>query len=125
MELGRIWRRNLGRDNRVVASHGVAPRYPFLDEEVVSLLSRLKAGVKAELRLPRGAGEKVLLRALAAKELGLPKTACEPKRAIQFGSRIAKMEDSVVREEARHREKKGGSQVTARAGERERRRYSM
>ncbi len=31
----------------------------------------------------------------------------------------------VVREEARHREKKGGSQVTARAGERERRRYSM
>ncbi len=32
---------------------------------------------------------------------------------------------SVVREESRHREKKGGSQVTARAGERERRRYSM
>ncbi len=31
----------------------------------------------------------------------------------------------VVREESRHREKKGGSQVTARAGERERRRYSM
>ncbi len=33
--------------------------------------------------------------------------------------------DAVVREESRHREKKGGSQVTARAGERERRRYSM
>ncbi len=31
----------------------------------------------------------------------------------------------VVREESRHREKKGGSQVTARAWERERRRYSM
>ncbi len=31
----------------------------------------------------------------------------------------------VVREESRHREKKGGSQVTARARERERRRYSM
>ncbi len=30
LELGRIWRRNLGRDNRVIASHGVAPRYPFL-----------------------------------------------------------------------------------------------
>ncbi len=104
MELGRIWRRNLGRDNRVVASHGVAPRYPFLDEEVVSLLSRLKAGVKAELRLPRGAGEKVLLRALAAKELGLPKTACEPKRAIQFGSRIAKMEDR--KEKGHHRAKR-------------------
>ena len=32
---------------------------------------------------------------------------------------------NVVREESRHREKKGGSQVTARARERERRRYSM
>ncbi len=31
----------------------------------------------------------------------------------------------VVREESRHREKKGGSRVTARARERERRRYSM
>ncbi len=31
----------------------------------------------------------------------------------------------VVREESRHREKKGGSQVTVRARERERRRYSM
>ncbi len=41
-----------------------------------------------------------------------------------FGSR--RLSDIiVVREEARHREKKGGSQVTARAGERERRRYSM
>ncbi len=33
--------------------------------------------------------------------------------------------ETVVREESRHREKKGGSQVTARARERERRRYSM
>ncbi len=34
-------------------------------------------------------------------------------------------ETFVVCEESRHREKKGGSQVTARARERERRRYSM
>ncbi len=32
---------------------------------------------------------------------------------------------NVVRDESRHREKKGGSQVAARARERERERYSM
>ncbi len=38
---------------------------------------------------------------------------------------LSRTGDDVVREESRHREKKGGSQVTARAWERERRRYSM
>lgn len=42
--------------------------------------------------MERGLGEKVLLRAVAYR-LGLKKTSMHLKRAIQFGSRIAKLEN--------------------------------
>ncbi|XP_007950772.1 asparagine synthetase domain-containing protein 1 [Orycteropus afer afer] len=91
MELGRISSRNLGRDDRVIGDHGKEARFPFLDENVVSFLNSLPIWEKANLALPRGIGEKLLLR-LAATELGLTSSALLPKRAMQFGSRIAKME---------------------------------
>uniref|UniRef100_A0A3Q1GGE8 Asparagine synthetase domain-containing protein 1 n=1 Tax=Acanthochromis polyacanthus TaxID=80966 RepID=A0A3Q1GGE8_9TELE len=93
MELGRISSRNLGRDDRVIGDHGKEARFPYLDEEVVSYLNSLPVWEKADLSLPRGVGEKLLLR-LTAKQLGLSQSAVLPKRAMQFGSRIAKMEDS-------------------------------
>ncbi|GAA6219704.1 asparagine synthetase domain-containing protein 1 [Lates japonicus] len=93
MELGRISSRNLGRDDRVIGDHGKEARFPYLDEDVVSYLSSLPVWEKADLSLPRGVGEKLLLR-LTAKQLGLGQSAVLPKRAMQFGSRIAKMEDS-------------------------------
>lgn len=91
MELGRISSRNLGRDDRVIGDHGKEARFPFLDENVVSFLNSLPVWEKANLTLPRGIGEKLILR-LAAMELGLTTSALLPKRAMQFGSRIAKME---------------------------------
>ncbi|XP_019409884.1 PREDICTED: asparagine synthetase domain-containing protein 1 [Crocodylus porosus] len=93
MELSRISSRNLGRDDRIIGDHGKEARFPFLDEDVVSFLNSLPISEKANLALPRGIGEKFLLR-LAAKELGLTASTVLPKRAMQFGSRIAKMENS-------------------------------
>ncbi|KAK3568722.1 hypothetical protein QTP86_013870 [Hemibagrus guttatus] len=93
MELGRISSRNLGRDDRIIADHGKEARFPYLDEDVVSFLNTLPVWEKADLSLPRGLGEKLLLR-LAAVMLGLGPSAVLPKRAMQFGSRIAKLENS-------------------------------
>ncbi|XP_068920638.1 asparagine synthetase domain-containing protein 1 isoform X1 [Petaurus breviceps papuanus] len=93
MELGRISSRNLGRDDRVIGDHGKEARFPFLDENVVSFLNSLSILEKADLTLPRGVGEKLILR-LAALELGLTASTVLPKRAMQFGSKIAKMENN-------------------------------
>ncbi|XP_057230093.1 asparagine synthetase domain-containing protein 1-like [Malurus melanocephalus] len=93
MELGRISSRNLGRDDRIIGDHGKEARFPFLDEDVVSFLNSLPVSEKADLTLPRGIGEKLILR-LAAKQLGLTASTVLPKRAVQFGSRIAKLESN-------------------------------
>ncbi|XP_078460118.1 asparagine synthetase domain-containing protein 1 isoform X2 [Lampetra planeri] len=91
-ELGRIGRRNLGRDDRVTADHGKEARFPYLDEAVVSQLSALPAHVKADPGAARGTGDKLLLRQAALVHLGLAEASARPKRALQFGSRIAHME---------------------------------
>ncbi|NWX69545.1 ASND1 protein, partial [Alca torda] len=93
MELDRISSRNLGRDDRIIGDHGKEARFPFLDEEVVSFLNSLPILEKADLTLPRGVGEKLILR-LAASEFGLTASTVLPKRAVQFGSRIAKLENN-------------------------------
>ncbi|NWY52246.1 ASND1 protein, partial [Chionis minor] len=93
MELDRISSRNLGRDDRIIGDHGKEARFPFLDEDVVSFLNSLPIFEKADLTLPRGVGEKLILR-LAAKEFGLTASTVLPKRAVQFGSRIAKLESN-------------------------------
>ncbi|KAF6201713.1 hypothetical protein GE061_004108 [Apolygus lucorum] len=89
-EVQNIGSRNMGRDNRVILDHGRMMRAPFLDETVVSYVSKLPPWVRCSpgSELPRGIGDKTLLR-LIAFDLGLRETAVQPKRALQFGSRIA------------------------------------
>nr|CAB3223735.1 asparagine synthetase domain-containing protein 1-like [Phallusia mammillata] len=91
MEIERISSRNLGRDDRIISDHGKEARFPYLDENVVEFLLKLPVHIKSDFRLPRGIGEKILLRG-SAYLLGLRGACVLPKRAIQFGSRIAKAE---------------------------------
>lgn len=91
-DVARIATRNLGRDDRITSDHGIEARYPFLDEEVVNYLNSLPIWQKADLSLERGVGEKLLLRTLA-NDLELRETARHLKRAIQFGSHIAKFNE--------------------------------
>lgn len=92
MELNRIASRNMGRDDRIVSDHGREPRFPFLDKNVVRYLNRIPVWMKVNPCLPRGVGDKLLLRLLAF-ELGLDEAASRPKRAMQFGSRIVHAEE--------------------------------
>eukprot|EP00736_Rhodelphis_marinus_P005730 Rmarinus@m.16841 len=53
MDLRRLWRRNLGRDDRIVSDHGKEVRFPFLAEGVIGLLARLPLWVVCELPASR------------------------------------------------------------------------
>lgn len=90
LELDRIPTRNLGRDDRVISSHGKETRHPFLSLSVVSFLAGLPVHQKLDPRLESGLGEKMLLR-LAAVKLGLVEAGFRKKRAMQFGSHSARM----------------------------------
>lgn len=86
-DLSRLWFRNLGRDDRLVADHGRELRHPFLDEDVISFVTALPISHVCDLSAPDGKGDKAILRRVA-HSLGLSDDIAErPKRAMQFGSR--------------------------------------
>lgn len=89
--MDRIPTRNLGRDDRVISAHGKETRHPFLSLDVVNFLVGLPVHVKMDPRLELGVGDKMLLR-LAARKMGLIEASTRKKRAMQFGSRSARME---------------------------------
>ena len=76
----------------MISANGRESRYPYLDENVVSFLNSLPTNIKCDLKLPKGEGDKRLLR-LIAKRIGLKECCKYEKRAIQFGSKIAKLEN--------------------------------
>ena len=90
LDLRRISYRNLGRDDRCICDHGKEARFPFLDEEVVNFLQKLSLDEKMDLSLPRGIGDKKLLREVA-RILGLELSSVLPKKAIQFGTNFVKI----------------------------------
>ncbi|XAR65290.1 Asparagine synthase (glutamine-hydrolyzing) [Bertholletia excelsa] len=89
LDMQRIWKRNLGRDDRCIADNGKEARFPFLDEDVIRTLLGIPLWEIADLDQPSGKGDKRILREVA-RLLGLHEAAALPKRAIQFGSRIAR-----------------------------------
>ena len=63
-------------------------RWPFLDEALVLTLLAQPLWAVADLSQPAGVGDKAVLRE-AARRLGLARASARPKRAVQFGTRIA------------------------------------
>ncbi|KAI8866549.1 hypothetical protein GQ42DRAFT_139692 [Ramicandelaber brevisporus] len=93
LDVSRISSRNLGRDDRIISDHAKEARFPFLDEDLVRFISNLPVNAKMDVRFGRGIGEKLLLRYMAVRELGMSvECASVAKRAIQFGARTAKLD---------------------------------
>jgi asparagine synthetase B (glutamine-hydrolysing) len=92
LDMGRLWERNLGRDDRLLSDHGKEARFPFLDVHVVDFLKHLSLDHVCNLGLSPGVGDKQILR-LVARRLGLATASGLVKRAIQFGSRISHVSD--------------------------------
>ncbi|CBQ73902.1 conserved hypothetical protein [Sporisorium reilianum SRZ2] len=94
LDLARLPTRNLGRDDRVLSAHAREARYPFLDRQVLEFLTAIPVNTKVDLdRIgTEGAGgDKRLLRDVA-RSLGLEGASELKKRAMQFGTRAAKID---------------------------------
>ena len=70
---------------------GREARFPLLDEEVALALHRMPIQMKVDPTKPLGIGDKQILRIIAREFLQLKVASQRAKRAIQFGSRIAKL----------------------------------
>lgn len=100
IDLDRLPSRNLGRDNRVMSVHAREVRYPYLAWSVLSMLTALP--ISAKMDLSTEGGDKRLLRQLAAR-LGVSHASSLAKRAIQFGTRSAKMDADAARRKGNER----------------------
>lgn len=85
LDISRLGKRNLGRDDRVMAQWGREVRFPFLDESLVKWAIELPAWEKCDFD-NQGTDdyldpEKRVLR-LLAENLGMPHVAREKKRAV-------------------------------------------
>ncbi|KAK8845569.1 hypothetical protein IAR55_006284 [Kwoniella newhampshirensis] len=90
LDITRLPTRNLSRDDRIISSHARDARYPYLDLTFISYLSSLNIWTKCDPRLGEGIGDKRLLRR-AVKKCGMRKSSERVKKAMQFGTRSAKV----------------------------------
>ena len=87
LDLSRLWKRNLGRDDRILSDHARDTRHPFLDEAIVDWVNCF-CGPDNMMSSLNGSN-KPILRTLAREFLGMNVVANFRKRAIQFGTRLA------------------------------------
>jgi asparagine synthetase B (glutamine-hydrolysing) len=85
LDVGRLGKRNLGRDDRVMAHWGKEVRFPFLDERLVRWAIATPAWEKCDFDNREGSsavepGKRILR--LLALTLGLEGVAKEKKRAV-------------------------------------------
>lgn len=94
LDVGRLGKRNLGRDDRVMSHWGREIRFPFLDEKLVKWAVEAPVWEKCDFAAAvtdndNGAegvdAEKRVLR-LLAQQLGMFFVAKEKKRAVRHGS---------------------------------------
>lgn len=81
-QINNIHERNLQRDDKVISDNGVEVRYPFLSHDVIQFSTQ---EIEINYKI-----SKLILRKLAS-QIGLEFVSEEPKRAIQFGAKSAKM----------------------------------
>jgi asparagine synthetase B (glutamine-hydrolysing) len=92
LDVGRLWERNLGRDDRILSDTASEARFPYLDRPVMDFLARIPLDYVCDFSLPPGQGDKRILRRMAER-MGLQSASGAVKRAIQFGSRISHVSD--------------------------------
>ncbi|KAF2263316.1 hypothetical protein CC78DRAFT_534092 [Lojkania enalia] len=101
VDFDRLGKRNLGRDDRVISDSGKEVRFPYLDENFIALALKFPVWAKCDFENAQlldsddpsrflEPGKRILR--LLAWHLDMKGVAKEKKRAIQFGSRTAKME---------------------------------
>lgn len=85
LDVGRLGKRNLGRDDRVMSHWSREVRFPFLDESLAKWAIETPVWQKCDFGNEMGDLEpaKRILR-LLARDLGLQAVALEKKRAVSF-----------------------------------------
>lgn len=95
LDWNRLPYRNLSRDDRILSDHGVTPRSPFIEEQFIQFTRSLSPFQRCCLDLDNGLGDKLMLR-IIAYYLQLYTCCLKPKRAIQFGSKIADKKKNAI-----------------------------
>jgi asparagine synthetase B (glutamine-hydrolysing) len=92
LDIGRLGKRNLGRDDRVITNWGKEARFPFLDEKLVAWALAAPVSDKCDFGAAANTEDepsaeleccKKVLRCLAWR-LGMHKVASEKKRAVRI-----------------------------------------